>query len=207
MNCSRIAIGAAAVACAANVAHAGFVGYETDFSTTGGGLTVARVYARFDSLNDVVLSVFGVQGFGSTDWNDADLAGGSWSPQFVTDAATDSYVTIGGSPGFANTTAADPSWGGAGFNQVGIPNGAGWFNSNPPTLQGKVDANGRTLLAQFVAIPGIIYPPGSPLTISFNQGLGTPTQFGQGSFTFLPAPGAVALLGLGALTRGRRRVG
>jgi hypothetical protein len=197
--------GAAALAIA-GIASAGFVGLESE-KTVVGGKNVWRVYAKFSSSSDVVLSVFGVQGFAGTDWNDSDFANGTWNPQFAIDGGVDSYVTIGGTTGFANSTSADPAWGGAGFTQSGIPNGAGWFNSNPPNLQGKVDANLRTLIAQFVYTGDDTTQFTSPLTVSFNQGLGTPTQFStNGSFTIgVPAPGAVALLGLAGLAGRRRR--
>jgi hypothetical protein len=197
--------GAAALA-VAGIASAGFVGLEAE-KTVVGGKNVWRVYAKFNSANDVVLSVFGIQGFGATSWNQSDFVGGSWNSQFTQDAGVDSYVTIGGSTGFANSTSADPNWGALGFNQQGIPNGAGWFNSNPPNLQGKVDANLRTLLAQFVYTGDDTAIFSSPLTVSFNQGLGTPTQFSTGA-TFsigVPAPGAIALLGLAGLAGRRRR--
>lgn len=209
LHCSRTSLTAAWCAFVASAslstAHAGFVGYSTEITNVG-PTTVVRLYANFNSSNDVVLSVFGVQNFSAFDWDDSDLVGGSWAPQFTTDATVDSYLTIGGTAGFSNTTSADPTWGAAGFNQAGIPNGAGWFNSNPPNLQGKVDALMRTFLGQFAVTNGSTSTPSmSPLTISFNQGLGTQTSFAQGTFNFLPTPGAIALLGLSPLFRGRRR--
>lgn len=198
--------GAAALAIA-GIASAGFVGLESE-KTVVSGKNVWRVYAKFNSASDVVLSAFGIQGFGGSSFNDSDFASGTWDPKFAIDGTIDSFVTIGGSTGFTNSTSADPAWGGAGFTQSGIPNGAGWFNSNPPNLQGKVDAvTLRTLIAQFVYEGSDTTQFTSPLTISFNQGLGTPTQFSTGgSFTIgVPAPGAVALLGLAGLAGRRRR--
>ena len=201
-----ILAGAAALA-VAGIASAGFVGLEAEKSVVG-GKNVWKVYAKFDSANNVVLSCFGVQGFVGSSWNHADFVAGTWNPQFTTDAGVDSYVTIGGSTGFANSTSADPNWGALGFNQAGIPNGAGWFNSNPPNLQGKVDANLRTLLAQFVYTGDDTQVFTSPITVSFNSGLGTPTLFTTGaqfSIGQVPAPGAIALLGLAGLAGCRRR--
>ena len=197
--------GAAALA-VAGIASAGFVGLVSEKSVVG-GKNVYKVYAQFNSASDVVLSCFGISGFAGTTWNQADFVGGSWNPQFTSDATVDSFVTIGGTPGFSNSTSADPNWGALGFNQQGIPNNAGWFNSNPPNLQGKVDASLKTLIAQFVYTGADTQVFTSPLTVSFNQGLGTPTQFSTGgSFTIgVPAPGAVALLGLAGLAGRRRR--
>lgn len=195
--------GAAALA-VSGFASAGFVGMSVE-SEVIDGKTVFRVYAQFDSANDVVLSVFGVANIPNGGFFNNDFAGGSWAPQFTAPGAgaVDSFVTIGGVPGFANSTQADPNWGGAGFTQPGIPNGAGWFNSNPPNLQGKVDASLRTLIAQF-SFAGEPVTFTSPITVSFNQGIGTATQFGEASFT-VPAPGAIALLGLAGLAGRRRR--
>jgi hypothetical protein len=196
-----ILAGAAALA-VSGFASAGFVGMVTESSVDGAN-TVFRVYAQFDNANDVVLSVFGVAGIPAGGFFQSDFAGGTWNPQFSTSSA-DSYVTIGGVTGFANSTSADPNWGGAGFTQPGIPNNAGWFNSNPPNLQGKVDASLKTVIAQFTFASTAIQSFTSPITVSFNQGLGTPTVFGTSTFT-VPAPGAVALLGLAGLAGRRRR--
>jgi hypothetical protein len=203
-----IAFAACVAATCATNALAGFVGFETSGGYVNGKF-VCRIYAKFNSPNDVVLSCFGIQGFANSEWNDSDFANGTWNPQFAIDGAVDSYVTIGGTTGFANSTAADPAWGGAGFTQSGIPNGAGWFNSNPPNLQGKVDGTLRTLIAQFVYPDAPTQSYNSPLTVSFNQGLGTPTQFSTGAtFTLhIPAPAGLPLASVAMLVvgRGRRR--
>ena len=195
--------GAAALA-VSGFASASFVGMAVESSVVS-GKTVFKVYAQFDSASDVVLSVYGVAGIPGGGFYHSDFVGGSWDPKFTNDGgAADSYVTIGGVPGFGNSTNADPNWGAAGFNQPGIPNNAGWFNGNPPNLQGKVDAGTlRTLIAQF-SFAGAPVTFTSPITVSFNQGLGTTTQFGDSSFT-VPTPGAIALLGLAGLAGRRRR--
>jgi len=201
-----ILAGAAALA-VSGFASAGFVGMDVQSSVIE-GKTVFQVFAQFDSANDVVLSVFGVANIPNGGFFNADFAGGSWAPQFTQNAATDSFVTIGGVPGFANSTQADPEWGAPGFTQPGIPDGAGWFNSNPPNLQGKVNAvTLKTLIAQFSFEGGAagITTFTSPIIVAFNQGLGTPTIFGTGSFAIVPAPGAIALLGLAGLAGRRRR--
>jgi hypothetical protein len=186
------------------LASASFVGTLTTSSVIN-GKTVFQVFAQFNSANDVVLNVFGMNAITGSFFH-SDFAGGSWAPQFTTPGAesTDSFVTVGGVPGFANSTSADPGWGGPGFNQPGIPAGAGWFNSNPPNLQGKVSgALNTTLIAQF-SYAGAIDAFTTPVTIGYNQGIGTDTQFGTGTFS-VPAPGAIALLGLAGLAGRRRR--
>jgi hypothetical protein len=196
----------AAALVVAGQAAAGFVGFESDTSVVEGKF-VCRVYAKFDSANDVVVSVFGLEGFANSSWNHSDLAGGSWNPQFTQNANVDSYVTIGGTPGFSNTTVADLAWGAAGFNQPGIPNGAGWFNSIPQNGQGQVNSTTlRTLIGQWVhpSTPTELYF--SPLTVSFNQGVGTPIQFANGMMSVcFPSPGVSAVFVLAAATGRRRR--
>lgn len=208
----RTLLAAGTLLVGASSVHAGFVALQSE-KTVVSGKNVWRVYAKFNSANDVLLSCSGLQGLAGTLWNNSDLlsgSGGSWNPQYTLDAGVDSYVTIGGTTGFANTTSADPAWGVLGFNQAGIPNGAGWFNASPDNLQGKVDpVTFRTLIGQWVYTGDDVFNPFSPLTISYNQGLGTPTQFAQGTFIFFPSPGAIALLGplvgLGRITSGGRR--
>jgi len=174
-----------------SAASAGFVGISVE-SHVIDGKSVFRVFAQFDSADDVVLSVFGVNGIPASGFFHSDLAGGSWAPQFTigSDAATDSFVTIGGAPG---------------FTQPGIPDNAGWFNSNPPNLQGKVDPNTlKTLIAQF-SFDGPITAFSTPFTVAYNQGLGTPTVFGEG-FPFVPAPGALVVVIAGIVAARRRRI-
>jgi|SwirhirootsSR3_FD_contig_91_2553269_length_724_multi_3_in_0_out_0_1 MYXO-CTERM domain-containing protein len=195
--------GAAALA-VTGFASAAFVGTDVQSSIIN-GKTVFKVYAVFNSASDVVLNVFGVNNITGAFFQ-SDFVGGSWAPQFTNpaDVLTDSFVTVGGLPGFANSTNADPGWGGPGFNQPGIPAGAGWFNSNPPNLQGKVDpVTLKTFIAQF-SYAGAIDAFTTPVQIGYNQGIGTVTQFGTGSFS-VPAPGAIALLGLAGLAGRRRR--
>jgi hypothetical protein len=207
-------------------AQAAFTNYVV-VGTTVGALTKWEVFGQFNGATDTVLNAFHfnktVDG-GSPVFHHADaLTGGvdstvagTWNPQFVlAPGAMDSYVCIGGGEGFAsgNSTNADPDFGAAGFNQAQIPflgapgnttNGPGWFNSNPPNLQGRVNAQGRVKLGQFVLgtndAPVTLF-----LKVGYNNGAaGSPVQFAEGTFT-IPAPGAVALLGLAGLAGRRRR--
>ncbi|MBL9121085.1 MAG: hypothetical protein JNL80_14340 [Phycisphaerae bacterium] len=204
-HCLFAAVAASIVTC---LTHAGFVGLQSE-KTVVGGKNVWRVYAKFSSPNDVLLSCSGLQGMDGTGWNDVDGFNGTWAPQYTFDATLDSFVTIGGEACpfcFENTTVADEAWGALGFQQPGIPNGAGWFNANPENLQGKADAvTLRTLIGQWVYPGDELFNPNSPLTVSYNQGLGTPTQFAQGTFIFFPSPGAIAVFGCAAVTPRRRR--
>jgi uncharacterized protein (TIGR03382 family) len=205
-------------------ASATFTGFSADSYQNNAGNWTIDLYANYTSTSDVLLNIFNANieitqgGFPTMVHN--DLAGGSWSPAFAAgDGRNDSFVTIGGATGFANSTTADPNWGAPGFQQVGIPANAGWFNNNPPNLQGKaanvVFHDGSTKIGvwigRFVANDDGIDNKFLNITASQtnNQGLGTPgvQGTGTGSFQFcvIPAPGALALLGLAGLVGGRRR--
>jgi hypothetical protein len=207
-----------AATAAAGSASAAFVGMNVVSSEVIQGADtfyVFKVYAKFNNANDTVLNAYGMNALPTgAFWHNDFLSGpsgstvaGTWSPTLVPapNAPLDSWVTIGGNAGdFGNSTAFDPGWGAAGGNQAGIPAGAGWFNQNPPNLQGRVNASTlETLIAQFV-FKNAIFDFTTPITIGYNQGIGTPSQFGEGTFS-VPAPGAIALLGLAGLAGRRRR--
>lgn len=210
-------------------ASAGFLGFNVIHITNSDGHIISQVIGRWDLAEGpaVLLNVFnwnytggiGTTGTGSGNFWHNDLLNGStnsqvlgtWSPQLAGDPTKDSFVTIGGGPGFGNSTSADPGWGPSGFNQAGIPEGsvAGWFNSNPPNLQGAADYSGgggigEVFIGQWVTDAGKTW--NINVTVGFNHGLGTPTSFDDGSFIIgVPAPGALALLGLAGLAGRRRR--
>jgi hypothetical protein len=148
---------------------------------------------------------------------------GTWAPQLVGSATTnrpfDSFLLIGGNPTGTNSSNADPSWnsGGTGAHvgsSIGwsradlVNNGQlGWFNSSPPNLQGRVGTAPNT--ATQVKIGQFMLSAGHEtrtytLTAGYNNGAGGSVQFFTGNFV-LPAPGAIALLGLAGLAGRRRR--
>jgi len=150
---------------------------------------------------------------------------GTWAPQLTGLATTnrpyDSFLVIGGTATATNSTSADPSWnsggtgshagGAAGWNRADLlDNGTmGWFNSSPPTLQGRVGVAPNTatdvLLGQFV-MDRNGNAGNWTLTVGFNDGVaGSAVQFATSTFSLVPAPGAIALLGLAGLAGRRRR--
>jgi len=181
-----------------------------------GGATVADPYAAFyhKDNSDYSGGVLGKQY-------------GTWAPT-LTGSATlnrpyDSFLTIGGTATATNSTSADPSWnsggsgshagGAVGWNRADLLNNGtmGWFNSSPPTLQGRVGVAPNTatdvLLGQFV-IDRNAFAGNWSLTIGFNDGVaGSAVQFATANFAIgaVPAPGAIALLGLAGLAGRRRR--
>ena len=144
---------------------------------------------------------------------------GTWAPS-LTGSATlnrpfDSFLLIGGTPSGTNATTADPSWNGGGANpdgwsmaQLPLYNDLGWFNSSPPNLQGRVGTAPNTATAvkigQFMLSANDTSFRNYSLTAGFNNGAGGAVQFFTGTFS-LPAPGAIALLGLAGLVGRRRR--
>jgi hypothetical protein len=229
----KFAVPMLAAAALSASASAAFVGFVTETTVVAPGKTATKLYAKFSNASDTVLNAFQIHstgtfgaasGLGSGNfWHNDFLNGnvsttfaGTWNPSLLIsgNSQLDSWVTIGGEPAsFANTTTADPGWGGAAFNQAGIPDTAevgvaGWYNGNPPNLQGRGVTFGaddfRTLLGNFVMTEGngvSVF-----LKVGYNQGLGTPSQFAEGAALLgVPTPGAVALLGLAGLAGRRRR--
>jgi hypothetical protein len=206
-------------------ASAAFTGYTTTYSVLGDGKIRTEVFANFSSANETVLNVFGLtygggvgtSGFGAGNFYHKDFtnglsystAVGSWDPKLVpagVAATEDSWLTIGGNGGdFGNSTAFDPAWGGAGSNQAGLVAGAGWFNQNPPNLQGQAGPGLKTRIGNFVSDLGKTWV--IVADIGYNAGLTNPPQFGVGTFIVgVPAPGALALIGLAGLAGRRRRI-
>jgi predicted outer membrane repeat protein len=186
-----------AAAAVATAGHGAFVGLNVTSSTVTQGADtyyVFKVYAKFNNANDTLLNAYGMNALPSgAFWHNDFLSGpsgstvaGTWSPTLVPapNAALDAWCTIGGNAGdFGNSTAFDPGWGAAGANQAGIPANAGWFNQNPPNLQGRVNASTlETLVGQFV-FKNTIFAFTTPITVGYNQGIGTPSQFGEGVFS------------------------
>ena len=219
----------ALAATVSSVASASFVGYYTDMTTvTDGGVSVDVyvLYARFDGATDTVLNAYNFNGLNGATMNGfyhkdnansgiLTTSAGTWNPSQTGSATNnrpyDSYLTIGGLPTVTNVTNADPSWGAAlSWNRPDVPNGlnVGWFNSNPPSFQGRVGGTGNAAdavrLGQFVIASGANAGTFN-LKVAFNNGTaGSNVQFAETTFS-LPTPGAIALLGLAGLAGRRRR--
>ena len=227
-----------AVVSSASATFTGFVVSSVDVTNSGQGLRVYTVAARFDGPTDTLLNCFNfgsaggsMTGFWHKDqayYNSGALSQefGTWNPS-QTGSATinrpfDSYLTIGGQATPTNTTNADPSWVTGGnadarsWNRPDLPNNGtlGWFNSNPPNLQGRV-GNSPGLATNLVRIGQFVLSATDPsqagtgrdyvVTLGYNSGIaGSPVQFATAVFS-LPAPGAIAVLGLAGLAGRRRR--
>jgi MYXO-CTERM domain-containing protein len=90
-------------------------------------------------------------------------------------------------------------------------NDLGWFNASPPNLQGRVGTAPNTAtqvkLGQFMLSANDTAFRTYTLRIAVNNASASTPVFSDGSFTLgaIPAPGAIALLGLAGLTGRRRR--
>jgi MYXO-CTERM domain-containing protein len=206
----------------------GWYGVNLDGSSaaigSGAEFAAIDIYAQFDTnetdgfgyADATVLSIFDatIEMSDGRTFNQADVAGGSWDPKFSFDLPAagslpwvDSFVAIGGDPGSTNNTNLDPNFDPStgGF----VPEGAGWFTGAPEALQGRVDGDLRTFLGRFVVtnIDAIGESISFSAMMSSNYGIGTGTYFDSGSdsWEIVPAPGALALLGLGGIVARRRR--
>ena len=148
-------------------------------------------------------------------------AGGSWKPSFSFDipgtanSAIDSFVTIGGGVGSmaaTNVTTPDPNLG-AGLNGDIFNANVGWFLNPPTSTQGDVIGSdfevwlGRFVVTGDLARDGASFGVSGTIGYNYGQGTGSYSADVNGDFLFgeIPAPGAIALLGLGGLCARRRR--
>ena len=236
MNLAMLApVAGLAIASSASAAFTGFVVTSVDVTNSGQSLRVYTVAARFEGPTDTLLNCFNfgsaggsMTGFWHKDnasYNSGVLSQsfGTWNPSQSGSATLnrpfDSYLTIGGQAAGTNTTNADPSWVSGGnadarsWNRPDLPNNGtlGWFNSNPPNVQGRVGQPGNTAtdvrLGQFVVAGSDTAARSFTLTLGYNNGVaGSAVQFATSTFGWgVPAPGAIALLGLAGLAGRRRR--
>ena len=229
MNTPALAIGlglAVAASASADITGAMTVDYVVTAEDFGGDVVTVNVsdlYLTSNDAADTALNVYNMSMASTGQVNYFQSATGvGWTPTnlgsiFDTEALrrADSFVTIGGfdfglepvqSPGAGSGTGLDPNFGG---NGAAFPGDlAGWYNGSPPSLNGQVGdtAAGLGVLVGRFAFDGDFDLSGSELFVTWNQGLGTPGNQ-AGFIVNVPAPGAVALLGLAGLTGRRRRNG
>ena len=211
--------GSMLAAAVASVASAGFSGYSVQRTITAGGNIQYQVFANWDQSGLVFLNAFnfatqsGTMNARHQDFFTAEGEVGTWqagSSVSATDRAEDSWVTASG-------LATSSGWGSAldpGFANGGtvgdINNGAGWYDATPGTanniLAGGTQGGYRMLLAQIVRSGDDSSQAESvhSMQLAWKVAGTTTAIFGNGSFT-IPAPGAMALLGLAGLAGRRRR--
>ncbi|MEY5032709.1 MAG: hypothetical protein RL354_1740 [Planctomycetota bacterium] len=193
------------------------------------------VYRAFDltTSNTSWLYGFWHKDHNSDDLSDPVLSQshGTWDPSRTGSSASnrpyDSYLTIGGIANFSNATRdsyddivsaqlVSPGW-----DRASLPwgNDFEWYNSQPGNNQGRAGQSAGLAatdvrLGQFVLSAGHD-PRTFALSIKFNSGdwldrdgdgEGDGMEIASGDFTLgVPAPGALAILGLAGLAGGRRR--
>ena len=221
-------LGTAATTALATAASADFVRFDGDVAEVG-DYTVIKMYAVYDAA-DIALNVFNAQivtkdngGFNQSDVQIG--AGGTWAPNAsldipgFSDSSIDSFSTIGygvGAAAATNGSALDPTFldatGGLGAY---VPSGAGWYNGNPSNEQvaGSVDGIGdyAVFVGQFAFATSRVEAAGPLNFFIFDCEMGSKDASGEVFFGGddyiwnVPAPGALALLGLGGLATRRRR--
>ena len=206
---------------------------ETDLA--GASYAVMDLYIQFngantdgfDNADSHMLSAFNVNfvsDFGNFYQNDLTGMGsgdfvGSWKPSFSFDipgtanSAIDSFITIGGGVGSqaaTNVTTPDPNLG-AGLNGDLFNENVGWFLNPPTSTQGDVLGSDYEVWIGRFTVTGDQARANASFdvagTIGYNYGSGTGSfnaDIGD-SFTYVPGPGALALIGLGGLCARRRR--
>ena len=204
----------------ASAQNASFAGWTVETSAGANGLTLYSVYANFtnDAFTYVFLNCFNfasVSGTMAAAQNDnySDPAGGiagSWSPAATTSGfnSSDSYVTATGNFGGAATgTSLDPGFlDESAANSGQINDGAGWYDASPGSPNVIPVTTDRFKVMQ-VARDANVGTHVFWLRIGFKKSTTTVALFGEGNVTLVgvPAPGALALLGLAGLTARRRR--
>ena len=153
-------------------------------------------------------------------FNQSDTSGpsGSWLPQFSLDVPgtsisnIDSFLTIGGEVGALapdnNTIFAGSAWGDASGPTIFNRGNLRWANYDIP--QTELDSTLLVWIGRFV-VSGEEARNGASFNISgdadYNYGPGTAMSMApfEADIIFTPAPGALALLGLGGVVNRRRR--
>ena len=206
-----------------------------EFGGTAVEAYVVDMYMWTDSADDALLNVYNASinnSLGNVAYYQALTASG-WAPNFqggVFDTTAsrylDSFVSTGGrdSDGNAsldangnliqmggNGTGTDPNFGG---NDAEMPaEGAGWDNINPnnPIGVGYLNSNLPGALGQQLSIfigrftLDAEFDLSGELSVTWNEGIGTPGAQETFAINEIPAPGALALLGLSGLAARRRR--
>ena len=205
----------------------GYAWSGTDFGGTVVSGYVVDVYLEFDSESDILLNIYNFNCDASSCNPDDEpissfyqgLTAAGWAPNeqgsiFTTEVSQsfDSFIAIGGvtNEGMdgnpyqmaGNGVAVDPNF--DNNNAPGPGNNAGWFNGNPNNPIGSAAGGGLVMIGRFsiAGSTGFSMQGGTGFA-TYNEGIGTPGY--QDSFEIIPAPGALALLGIAGLTGGRRR--
>ncbi len=184
---------------------------KADSTPEGNQIAAGRVGAMGAVHNDNLMGDLDTDGDGYTDvFASKGTWGASAADMSSTQSLTDSFVTMQGI-GLAWGTAFDPSFAatyGPTADDIKPPENtnAGWYDSTPGTAN-LVGAGLKVRLLQIARLTSNTSVFTANMTLGYAAFGQTTPLFGYGSFTIgaVPAPGALALLGLaGAFGRRRR---
>ena len=178
---------------------------KADSTPQGNQITVGRTGTMNAVHNDYMVGDLDLDGDGTIDiYNNPGSFAASGAEGTATMFTSDSYCTMQ-TTGLSWGTAFDPSMQDPPFG-TDIATTAGWYDSSPGTVN-PVGATMRVKLLQIARLAGDETAFTANMTMGY-KAVGTTTPlFGFGSFSIgtIPAPGAIALLGLaGAFGRRRR---
>jgi len=225
----------AAAAGAAGIAHGGFTGFQASVRASGSNTFVdvfAGFNTAGDKLLNVFNMNIGLTG-GAAFVQAAGVAASKWKPVDDTsnESLADSFVTLGGFDGgdghmyTSYSTAGDPNFTNyTTANALTIPANAGWYNGVPTTTDIQaITIFGGAYSAWSVASKDAASAAGSTAVwmghllvnkastdTSWTFTINGSAEFNTGTNAadtkvFLPAPGALALLGLAGMASRRRR--
>jgi len=184
---------------------------KADSTPEGNQIAAGRVGAMGAVHNDNLMGDLDTDGDGTTDvFGSKGSWGASGADMSSAQSLTDSFVTMQGI-GLSWGTAFDPSFAvtfGPTADDIKSPDNtnAGWYDSTP----GTANLVGTTLKVRLLQIARLSTNTSvftANMTLGYAAFGQTTPLFGYGSFTIgaVPAPGAMALLGLaGAFGRRRR---
>ena len=206
-------IGAGLAAAVAAGASANVTGLQVEYNGLVGGRHVWSVYAVSSNPQNVMLNVIGhtVTAGSMSHVLHNDFGGGTWNPAATfspEQVANDSFVTVDGNTGFSGLTSLDPSF--TPPTGSAIPTNAGWFNGSPGT--NIFFTGGRAKIMQVAGnyaneLGGNFYTASLQIGYKLNSSSTSPINSPALTYTIgiVPAPGALALLGLAGLAGRRRR--
>jgi len=173
-------------------------------SLQGNQIAEGRIGAMNAVHNDLFMGDVDTDGDGAADvfGNAGTFAAGlgTWT-NAAADSQSDSYCTLQGI-GSAWGTAFDPSMQDPPFG-TDIATNAGWYDATPSN-QNLPNAQGRLLVMQIARLSSDVSTFRANLTVGYALTGTTTALFGYGSFA-IPAPGAIAVLGVAGVFGGRRR--
>ena len=213
-------LGALALITSSASAQNGFTGFTIVRTITAAGNTQYKISGNWSTASSfTILNAFdfnvapGASGTMNARHQDAaeDAEGNptqSWSANWnllgTTARDNDSWVTMSGlGTSSGNDASLDPSFY-PGDGQSFIPVGGGWFDSTPGT-QNLVGTTLKCRVLQIARLSTNTSVFTANMTLGYAAFGATTPLSGYGSFT-IPAPGAMALLGLAGAFGRRRRI-